>query len=86
VTATELDGPRVYPIRDVDTRITPVENLTMISEHAFHSLMLALVGLETAVSVYFAYRGLRLLNRLERIEGITAAVYLEVRKVLAQSR
>ena len=58
----------------------------MMSEHAFHSLMLALVGLETVVSVYFAYRGLRLLNRLERVEGITAAVYLEARKALTQSR
>ena len=58
----------------------------MISEHAFLAAMLALVGLETAVSVFFAYRGLRLLNRLERIEGVTAAVYLEVRKVLSQSR
>lgn len=76
----------MYPVPDIDTSIGPVENPTLISEHAFLAAMLALVGLETAVSVFFAYRGLRLLNRLERIEGVTAAVYLEARKVLPQSR
>lgn len=66
--------------------MTPVENPAMLSEHAFLAAMLALVALETTVGLYFAYRGLRLLSRLERIEGVTAAVYLEVRKALTQSR
>lgn len=45
--------------------------------------MLALVGLETTVGLYFAYRAVRILDRLERM---TAATFLELRKVLAQSR
>jgi hypothetical protein len=54
-----------------------------MTEHGFLAAMLALVGLEVVVLGYFAYRMSRV---LDRVEGISAAVYLEVRKVLGQSR
>jgi hypothetical protein len=58
-----------------------------MTEHGFLAAMLALVGLEVIVLGlvlgYFTYRISRV---LERVEGISAAVYLEVRKVLGQSR
>ena len=56
---------------------------TMIIEHGFLAAMLALVGLEVVVLGYVAYRISRV---LERVEGVGAATYLEVRKVLGQSR
>jgi hypothetical protein len=52
-------------------------------EHGFLAAMLALVGLEVLVSIYLAYRISRV---LERVEGISAATYLEVRKALGQPR
>jgi hypothetical protein len=55
----------------------------MMIEHAFLAAMLALVGLEVAVVGYFAYRISRV---LERAEAVGAATFLEVRKVLGQSR
>jgi len=45
--------------------------------------MLALVGLEVLVLGYLTYRISRI---LERVEGVGAATFLEVRKVLGQSR
>jgi hypothetical protein len=54
-----------------------------VSEHAFLAAMLAVVGLEVAWVGYMAYRVHR---TSERLEGLSAAVYLEVRKVLGQSR
>src|SRR5712691_3459631 len=56
---------------------------TIMIEHGFLAAMLALVGLEVVVLGYFAYRISRV---LERVEGVGAATYLEVRKVLGQSR
>jgi len=56
---------------------------TMMIEHGFLAAMLVLVGLEVVVLRYFAYRISRV---LERVEGVGAATYLEVRKVLGQSR
>ena len=56
---------------------------TMMVEHGFLAAMLALVGLEVVVLGYFAYR---ISRALERVEGVGAATYLEVRKVLGQSR
>jgi hypothetical protein len=55
----------------------------MMIEHGFLAAMLALVGLEVVVLGYFAYRISRV---LERVEGVGAATYLEVRKVLGQPR
>jgi len=52
-------------------------------EHGFLAAMLVLVGLEVVVLGYFAYRISRV---LERVEGVGAAAYLEVRKVLGLSR
>jgi len=54
-----------------------------MSEHVFLAAMLAAVGLEVAAVGYMAYRVHRI---SERIEGVGAAVFLEVRRVLAQSR
>lgn len=56
-------------------------------EHGFLAAMLALVGVEVLVLGlvlgYFTYRISRV---LERTEAVGAATYLEVRKVLGQSR
>jgi len=58
-----------------------------MSEHAFLALMLAVCCLEAfalgVVIVYFEYRTRK---SLQQIEGVSAAVFLEVRKVLSQSR
>lgn len=54
-----------------------------MTEHWFLALMLALVALECLAALYLVYRVHR---RSERIEGLTAAVYLEARKILEQSR
>ena len=54
-----------------------------MTEHWFLATMLFLVGLETAVSVYFAYRVFR---KSEQLEGVTAAIYLEARKILSEVR
>ena len=54
-----------------------------MTEHGFLAAMLALVGLEVVVLGYFSYRISRV---LERVEGVGAATFLEVRKVLGQPR
>ena len=57
--------------------------LDEMTEHGFLAAMLALVGFEVVVLGYFTYRIFRV---LERVEGVGAATFLEVRKVLAQHR
>ena len=52
-------------------------------EHWFPAAMLAVIGLETAVVCFMAYKVLR---RSKQIEALTAATYLEARKALSQSR
>ena len=54
-----------------------------MSEHAFLAACLIFVALLTLVGLYMGYRVHR---ASERIEGITAATYLEVRKVLGQPK
>ena len=54
-----------------------------MSEHWFLAAMLAVVGLETLVAIYLAYHACRI---SERIEGLTAATYLEAREILSQLR
>jgi len=54
-----------------------------VIEHRFLAAMLAVVGLETAVVCFMAYKVLR---RSEQIEALTAATYLEARKALSQPR
>lgn len=58
-----------------------------MSEDAFLALMLAVCCFEVAVAilgmVYFEYKTRK---SLQQIEGVSAAVFLEVRKVLSQSR
>ena len=58
---------------------------TMMSmtEHGFLAAMLALVGFEVVVLGYITYRIHRV---LERVEGVGAATFLEVRKILSQPR
>jgi hypothetical protein len=51
-------------------------------EHWFLAAMLAVVGLETVVVCFMAYK----VRRSEQIEALTAATYLEARKALSQSR
>lgn len=53
-----------------------------VTEHWFMIAMLAVVGLEGLASIYLVYLVFR---KSERIEGLTAAVYLEARKALTQS-
>ena len=45
--------------------------------------MLAVVGLETLVAIYLTYLVYR---KSDQIEGVTAAIYLEARKILSQSQ
>ncbi len=54
-----------------------------MTEHWFLAAMLALVGFEVVVLGYITYRIFRI---LERVEGVGAATFLEVRKVLNQPR
>ncbi|MGH7331759.1 MAG: hypothetical protein ACREKS_03230 [Candidatus Rokuibacteriota bacterium] len=55
----------------------------VMTDHAFLAAMLALVGLQVLVLGYFTYR---IWRTIERMEGVSAATLLEVRKVLGQSR
>lgn len=58
-----------------------------MSEHAFLAAMLFAVGLEVVVvALALGYYGYQIRKSVERTEGITAATYLEVRKVLSQPR
>jgi hypothetical protein len=54
-----------------------------VIEHAFLASMLAVVGLEGVIALYIGYRVYR---RSEQIEGVTAAIYLEARKILSEHR
>jgi len=58
-----------------------------MTEHGFLALMLAIVASEVVVLGlglgYFTYR---IHQILERAEGVGAATFLEVRKILGQSR
>lgn len=79
--------PRPHPQRiqwpTLTRRSDRMTTQTMMIEHGFLAAMLVLVGLEVVVLGYFAYRISRV---LERAEGVGAATYLEVRKVLGQFR
>ena len=54
-----------------------------MTEHGFLAAMLSLVGFEVVVLGYITYRIFRI---LERVEGVGAATFLEVRKILSQPR
>ena len=54
-----------------------------MSEHAFLAGVLGFVVLQVSFVGYLAYRAHR---SAQQIEGLTAATFLEVRKVLGQSR
>jgi len=59
----------------------------VMTEHGFLAAMLALVGLEVLalglVPGYFTYQVSRI---LDRVEGVGAVTFLEVRSVPGQSR
>ena len=52
-------------------------------EHWFLAAMLGVVGLEGVIALYVGYLVYR---KSESIEGVTAAIYLEARKILTQLR
>lgn len=54
-----------------------------MTEHWFLALMLAVVGLECLAALVIVYQVYR---KSEQIEGVMAAIYLEARKILSQSR
>ena len=54
-----------------------------MSEHAFLAAVLGFVVLQVSFVGYLAYRAHR---SSQQIEGLTAATFLEVRKVLGQFR
>jgi hypothetical protein len=61
--------------------------MTPMTEHGFLAAMLALVGFEVAVlGLVLGYLTYRISRILERVEGVGAATFLEVRKVLNQPR
>ena len=58
-----------------------------MSEHQFMVAMLAFVATESLVAiVVLVWFGYRVYRGIERIEGLTAATYLDARKALSQSR
>jgi hypothetical protein len=58
-----------------------------MTEHGFLAVMLALVGFEVVVlGLVLGYFTDRISRILDRVEGIGAATFLEVRRVLGQSR
>ena len=58
-----------------------------MTEHGFLAAMLALVGFEVvALGVVLGYITYRIFRILERVEGVGAATFLEVRKILSQPR
>lgn len=58
-----------------------------MTEHGFLAVMLAVVGLEVAaLGAVLGVTSYRIFRILERMEGVGAATFLEVRKVLGQSR
>ncbi len=59
----------------------------VMTEHGFLAAMLALVGLEVlALGLGLGYFTYRVSRVLDRVEGVGAATFLEVRRVLGQSR
>ena len=51
------------------------------------AVMLAVVGLEGLIALLIAlYFGFRISRKSDQIEGVTAAIYLEARKILSQLR
>jgi hypothetical protein len=58
-----------------------------MSEHGFLAVMLAVVVFEVVLlGLGLAYFGYRISRVLGRVEGVGAATFLEVRKVLGQPR
>ena len=58
-----------------------------MTDHAFLAAMLALIGLQVLVlGLVLGYFTYRIWRTIERMEGVGAATFLEVRKVLGQSR
>lgn len=71
----------MYRIVDVDEGQRPGDNAAEMTEHWFLAAMLVIVAVQGVISLYIGYRVWR---KSESIEGVTAAVYLEARKILSQ--
>ena len=54
-----------------------------MTEHAF---MIACLAFTAATTVFVGYLAYRVYRKSEQIEGITAAIYLQARRVLEQYR
>lgn len=58
-----------------------------MTEHGFLAAMLALVAAEVlVVALVLGSMAYRVHKKSEQIEGVTAAIYLEARKILTQIR
>jgi hypothetical protein len=58
-----------------------------MTEHGFLAAMLALVAAEVLVlGLVLGSMAYRVYKKSEQIEGVTAAIYLEARKILTQIR
>ena len=55
----------------------------MMTEHAFLAAVLGFVVLQVSFVGYLTYKAYR---SAQQIEGLTAATFLEARKILRQSR
>ncbi len=71
----------LYQIVGVDGERWLGDNLPEMTEHWFMAAMLVIVALQGVISLYIGYKVWR---KSEQIEGVTAAVYLEARKILSQ--
>jgi hypothetical protein len=77
----------VYPTRRVDVDRARVDNPDTMSDHAFQALMLWLICAQVFMSLLailvFWYKTRQ---DLDQIQGVTAAVYLEVKRTLRDFR
>ncbi len=71
----------MYRIVDVAEGRRPGDNAAAMTEHWFLAAMLVIVAVQGVISLYIGYKVWR---KSERIEGVTAAVYLGARKILSQ--
>ena len=77
----------MYPTRRVDVDKSGIDNSHGMSEHAIQQLMLGVVCTEVAIVILaFLVFWYKTRTSLDQIEGISAAVYLEVRRTLREFR
>jgi hypothetical protein len=82
-----MAGGRRIGTRTLTRRSQPMTIENVMTDHAFLAAMLALIGLQVLVlGLVLGYFTYRIWRTIERMEGVGAAAFLEVRKVLGQSR